>query len=465
MTTTTTSKPRRGRGENSIYLDTTKGCWVGEIALGHSVSGRRLRRKVYGATKTEVREQLRKARKEIEAGVTTSATYTVADAVRKWMTSPAVKKLARATQEKFRILAEHHLLPQIGPARLRNLTADDVEEWLEDRAEVLTTRTLQELLAVLRRSIILAMRNDLVARNVAALGITMPNGKAARKSRSLTLDQAVALIAAAARASRLYAYIVVSLFTGIRTEEARALTWDRVHLTAHGDVPPHIEVWRSVRAGGDTKTEKSRRTLELPVEAGDALRAQQAAQEADRRAAGVLWEDTGLVFTSTIGTPLDASHVRRQFRAVVVAAGIAGHLGGALRELREQAGLRAVDVAATLEWDRAKINGIDSGRLQVAESDLGKLVALYGVEGPMVATLDKMRREDSWTPRELRHSFVSLLSAAGVRIEHIANLAGHSSTRVTELVYRHELRPVLTEGATALSQVFAGAAGSGSAGS
>jgi hypothetical protein len=33
-----------------------------------------------------------------------------------------------------------------------------------------------------------------------------------------------------------------------------------------------IYVWRSVRASGDTKTEKSRRTLELPTQAAEALR-------------------------------------------------------------------------------------------------------------------------------------------------------------------------------------------------
>jgi integrase len=55
-----------------------------------------------------------------------------------------------------------------------------------------------------------------------------------------------------------------------------------------------------------------------------------------------------------------------------------------------------------------------------------------------------------WTPRELRHSFVSLLSSSGVPIEDIAHLVGHASTNVTEKVYRKELRPVLTRGATAM---------------
>ena len=51
---------------------------------------------------------------------------------------------------------------------------------------------------------------------------------------------------------------------------------------------------------------------------------------------------------------------------------------------------------------------------------------------------------DQWAPRELRHSFVSILSAHGVRIEDISDLVGHSGTTVTESVYRHEIRPALT---------------------
>jgi integrase len=59
-----------------------------------------------------------------------------------------------------------------------------------------------------------------------------------------------------------------------------------------------------------------------------------------------------------------------------------------------------------------------------------------------------------WTPRELRHSFVSLMSSTGVPVEEIARLAGHTSTRTTEVVYRRELRPVLTTGAEIMDSLF-----------
>lgn len=60
-----------------------------------------------------------------------------------------------------------------------------------------------------------------------------------------------------------------------------------------------------------------------------------------------------------------------------------------------------------------------------------------------------------WTPRELRHSFVSLLSDNGMEIEKISRLVGHNGTTVTEKVYRHQLRPVIQHGAEAMDGIFA----------
>jgi integrase len=61
----------------------------------------------------------------------------------------------------------------------------------------------------------------------------------------------------------------------------------------------------------------------------------------------------------------------------------------------------------------------------------------------------------AWTPRELRHSFVSLLSDAGVPLENISRLVGHSGSTVTELVYRKQIRPVIADGAEAMDRIFA----------
>jgi site-specific recombinase XerD len=69
---------------------------------------------------------------------------------------------------------------------------------------------------------------------------------------------------------------------------------------------------------------------------------------------------------------------------------------------------------------------------------------------------------EDWTPREMRHSFVSLLSDSGVSIEEIARLVGHKGgSAVTEKVYRKQLRPVIQTGATAMDGLFAASASGG----
>jgi integrase len=189
----------------------------------------------------------------------------------------------------------------IGNIPLRDLTAHDVRRTLNKLAETRSTRTIASTHNVLVRAIRHAEANDHVGRNVASF-VKPPQGKTGRPSRAMTAAEAAALLAAANDHPRLGAYVILSLTTGIRTEEARALRWDHVDLDGDPDarlpVPPSIAVWRSVRLHGDTKTEKSRRTLALPQNAVTALREHRKWQAEARLAAGPLWQDTGPVFTS-----------------------------------------------------------------------------------------------------------------------------------------------------------------------
>jgi integrase len=378
---------RRSRGEGSIYWDEKRQRYIAEVTIGYTPAGKRIVRRGSGKTKTEAKTKLKEVLRDHEDGLAIAPpNFTVADAVNDWLMY-GLNGRAKGTVDKCTILCRTHVIPALGARKLRELSATDVDRWLADKARTLSTRTLRELYACLNRAVNRAMARDKVKRNVVAL-CGIPRGQEGRPSKSLTLDQAKAVLNAAEE-SLLHAYVVLSLLTGARTEELRALTWDHVDLDGRPDddpsVPPSIEVWRSVRAGGDTKTKKSRRTLALPTRCVGALRKHRKRQDEDRENAGKRWHDTGIVFASELGTPLDAANVRRGFRRIT-----------------KRAGLDPAD----------------------------------------------------WTPRELRHSFVSVLSQSGVRIEDIADLCGHSGTTVTEKVYRHQLRPVLLNGAVAMDRIF-----------
>jgi integrase len=322
--------------------------------------------------------------RDLDDGLPIAAnSYSLAEAVRAWL-AHGPRGRDTDTVANYTCLANAHIIQSIGTKSLRQLSAEDVDTWLSAESKKLSTRTLRLVHSILARSIRRAQARDKVKRNVALL-CDVPTGRPGRPSKSLTLEQATAVISAAAGSS-LYAYIVLSLLIGARTEELRALRWHHVDLAGNPDaippVPPSIEVWRSVRAGGDTKTKKSRRTLAMPQRCAVAL--------------GGLWDGRKcghaersqcdcLVFVSQAGTPLDAHNVRRGFRNVAAVAGLV---------------------------------------------------------------------PKEWTPREMRHSFVSLLSDDGMPIEQIARLVGHTSTAVTETVYRQQIRPVMIEGAQAMDRIF-----------
>jgi integrase len=292
-----------------------------------------MRRKLTGRTRTEVREKLKKLQAEADVGLKTSASYTVAKAVDDWAAEALDGLTDKTLRSHVDLLRPVTML--IGNIPLRDLTAQDVRRTLSKLAQTRSTRTMASTHNVLVRAIRHAEANDRIGRNVASL-VRPPQGKTGRPSRAMTAVEAAALLVAAKDHPRLGAYVILSLTTGIRTEEARALRWDHVDLDGDPDarlpVPPSIAVWRSVRLHGDTKTEKSRRTLALPQNAVTSLCEHRKRQAECRLAAGPLWQDTGLVFTTSVGTPLDASHVRRDFRALCKKAGIEGFW--APRELR-----------------------------------------------------------------------------------------------------------------------------------
>ncbi|GAA1881908.1 site-specific integrase [Actinomadura bangladeshensis] len=368
-----------GKYEGTIYEEGDG--YTGAISLGFGPDGKRKRLKRKGRTKTEVKDKLRQAVEDLSKGVKTERNYYVEDAVNEFLAAFAKTGKSPATSEVYRSLATHQLVPFIGRTRLKELTADAVETWLNGRAEHLTSSSLGIVHSVLKRSIRRAARRDRIARNVAEL-VDTPNGKAGRKSRSLSLAQAKALLDEASKPEhRLGAYIILAVMSGLRTEELRTLKWSDVDLDK-----ATVYVLRADRHKGETKTTLSRRGLGIADMAVDALRSLKTRQAAERLKAGEAYQEHDLVFCHEDGRPYAAQHVRYRFAKVLKAA-------------------------------------------------------------------DLNPRE--WCPRELRHTFVSIMSDHDVPIEKISILVGHSSTKITETVYRHQLKPEIRDGAEHMNDIFA----------
>ncbi|MFD7977530.1 tyrosine recombinase XerC [Streptomyces sp. NPDC059071] len=376
-------RKKAGNGEDSIYWDSSKNRYIGAISLGYGPDGKRRRPKVSGKTKTEVRSKLRKLRRELEGGVRTSPKNTVEGAVNSWL-ARGLRGREESSIKAYRSLASNHVIPDLGKAKVHELSPDEVDEWLTAKSEELSHESLKRIRSILRRSLAQAQRDGMVGRNVAEF-VELPQGKEGRPSKSLSLEEAHAVLHTG-QGTWIHAYVVLALLVGVRTEEERPLTWSHVHIDTGDDERPYVDVWRSVRKKGETKTRKSRRSLTMPQHAAAVLSQHRKRQQEECAARGEEWSDDRLVFPHPDGSQRSSTNVLRGLRSLLKEAGFA--------------------------------------------------------------------KPRSWTTRELRTSFVSLLSDHGTPIEVIARLVGHSGTATTETVYRKQIRPVINDGAEAMDEIF-----------
>ncbi len=386
----------RANGDGSIYQRKDRDGWVGAIVLPDGT-----RRRVMGKDRDEVAARLAAIRAQVASGLPAGAPkLTVAELLDRWITEVVPAQVdSPNTVANYRWAIELHLAPTLGTKQVRKLTTDDVERLLRHLAtegivakdgarSPMARNTVGRVRSVLVAALSWACARDLVARNVAQLATVPATARPKAEGRSLTVDEAGRLLEAA-KGDRLEALYVVGLMLGLRPGELCGLSWDDVDLDA-----ATLQVRRSLkretdRRGrqvlrlGEPKTARSRRGLDLPAPVVTALRAHRTRQLEERMNAGPAWHDDGLVFCTTIGTPIDPSNLRYYVSTLTKAAGL-GH----------------------------------------------------------------------WTPYELRHSAVSLLSAAGVPLEHIADVAGHDGTRMTGGVYRHLVKPTVGAHVDAMETMF-----------
>ena len=317
---------RRGQGEGSIFREGNR--WVAVLELPAGPGGKRVRPKRKVRTKAEAIEALRQLRAQAAAGIDASR-VTVGAYLEDWLahvlparTTRGGRPIAVATVENYTVMVREHIAPALGRVRLDQLRPEHVDAMLRDMAAAGKARsTIRLARVVLAMALTHAERRNLVLRNAARLAVVPP--APVRRSRSLTLDQARELLAAA-RDDPLEAAWVTMLLLGLRPGECFALRWEDVDFSTGV-----LHVRQAIRrAGGarfeigDVKTAYSARSVDMPGAVIDALGRQQLRQDADRLAADQAWEETGLVFTTAIGTMVDPGNARRSFRALIARAGL-----------------------------------------------------------------------------------------------------------------------------------------------
>ncbi len=353
---------RRGNGEGTITRR-KDGRWQGAIYV-RTTAGVRRREYVYGRERNEVIAKLTELLTTVQQDIPVPhEKWTVEQYLNYWLSTIVRPHRKPKTYQGYELVVRRYWIPHLGKRKLRSLSPQDVRDVLAALVERggLSERSVQFVHAVLRNALENAVREERVLRNVARL-VKVP-GPRYEVGRGLNVDQAKAVLAAA-RSDRLHALYVLALYLGLRRGELLGLRWIDVDLeTATLRVVQTLQ-----RVGGELrfvrpKTHHSIRTIPLPDVCAAALKDHARVQGRERLGAGADWRETGLIFTTRVGTPIEPDNLRRswyQVRKVLGEPPVRFHdlrhtcvsllldLGVAPHTVKEIVGHSAIDVTMTI---------------------------------------------------------------------------------------------------------------------
>lgn len=320
---TRAKKTRRGRGEGSIYRR-KDGRWAGEVFLGYSEDGRRLRKQVYGKTQAEVLEKLRDVQLQLhqDGQIFEPSTMLLGDYLQEWLEQ--IKHSRRlTTYGNYERAVRLHITPVIGRVPLAKLTALHIQRLYTSMADNgYSPSTIRVAHAALMLALGKAVQWGLIQSNPAERA-DVPRRE--RTEMKYLTPQQVQRFLASLQGSHDLPFLATAVLTGLRLGELTGLQWDCVDLQK-GTVS--VVQTLHCRKGeqyilGEPKTSASRRTVPLPASLAQILKVHRLSQLERRLQMGERWKDPlGLVFTREDGRPITPKAAHWALKRALERAGL-----------------------------------------------------------------------------------------------------------------------------------------------
>ena len=307
---------RSANGDPQPFKDAA-GRWRVSVSLGDGK-----RKTLYGKTERECKSKLRRLQRDLEAGKRPVDTrLTLNEWMVQWLDTRRPPVIRPSSWEAYDDLRRLHVEPVIGKVRLTDLAPAHltrVYRTLMDRGIPHTAASVHRLVKAALKQ---AMRQEMLARNVAEM-VDPPRTQPAERI-ALTLTQARQLLASLADDPFAVLYLL-AITTGMRQGELFALRWADVDLKRRVLHVTHTV--RRVRGlgmhFGPPKTRSSERRIPLTDELVAALERQRLIV-ATTPQPGKVWRDHDLVFPNSQGGVQDDAHFARlHYRRMLERAGL-----------------------------------------------------------------------------------------------------------------------------------------------
>jgi integrase len=345
-------KGRNANGRSSIYQSETDGGWHGWVTVGVKDNGKPDRRHVRGKDQDEVTRKVQELERSRDEGRVRKAgqRWTVETWLKHWLENivapPAISVNAYSAYD---VAVRVHLIPGVGGHRLDKLQPEHLEKLYRKIMQQPTkmgpttsAATAHQAHRTIRAALNVAVRRKHITSN-PALEARPPKVEEI-DVEPYSVDQVKTLLMAALK-QRNSARWAVALALGLRQGEALGLQWRDIDLEAGtlvvrrsrlrprwkhgcsvpcghefgGHCPERVALRQETAA---TKSRAGKRGIGLPDELIGLLKQHAAEQARERVRAADLWQDTGYVFTTPTGAPLNPRSDWTEWKALLDVAGM-----------------------------------------------------------------------------------------------------------------------------------------------
>jgi len=323
---------RRSNNEGTLFRR-SDGKYVAKITVGWKENGQPKYKYFVGDSQEDVLKRWEEAKGEVRTGVFVEPNKVLfKDWINVWLDTVKKNSLRNSTRTLYRSLADNHIIPAIGGIKLQKLQAAHIQELYNASQEKgLKPQTIIHFHKIVNGSIKQAIKEQLLTFNPCT-AVVLPKIEE-QEMQTISIEQAKEFLEVARTHrlyKRLYAAYLTELYTGLRRGELLGLRWRDVDLKGCKiSINQQLITENGKPVISPLKTKGSKRTIAIPGEVSEAIKAYKDFKRAELKDNGFndiqikeMLAPDKILFTTSEGTPFEPGNFVRNFKSLLKTVGL-----------------------------------------------------------------------------------------------------------------------------------------------